>query len=201
LHRAIALVATYGGARKPKKSVLVSCVVARTVRGASLERPTPATGCWVALWYYSHLLLPPSFSSLGNGRQRSMVPVMRAPARILARVASLRCYGYVRSLSGPARTVGYGPRGRSAPCGRARGARLYTHCRRLRRGRARQRAQVLSHQRHDARFAHRGPAGTAPGTGSRKKRGYPWKKPKQNAQGLQNSKAGGRGPEGPARNG
>jgi hypothetical protein len=52
-------------------------------------------------------------------------------------------------------------------------------------------AQVLSHQRQDARFAHRGPAGAAPGAGSRKK----------NAQGLQNSKVGGRGPEGLARNG
>ena len=45
-------------------------------------------------------------------------------------------------------------------------------CRRLR-GRARQRAQVLSHQSHDARFAHRGPTRTAPAKGSRKRRGYP----------------------------
>ena len=36
-----------------------------------------------------------------------------------------------------------------------------------------QRAQVLSHQSHDARFAHRGPARTAPATGSRKRRGSP----------------------------
>eukprot|EP01046_Picozoa_sp_COSAG06_P105729 COSAG06_NODE_51984_length_308_cov_1.669856_1_plen_48_part_10 len=37
----------------------------------------------------------------------------------------------------------------------------------------RQRAQVLSHQSHDARLAHRSPARTAPATGSRKKCGYP----------------------------
>jgi hypothetical protein len=41
----------------------------------------------------------------------------------------------------------------------------------------------------------------APGTRSHEKRGYPWKKPKRSAQGLHNNKAGGRGPEGPARNG
>jgi hypothetical protein len=51
---------------------------------------------------------------------------MQAPARILARVASLRCYGYVRSLSGPARTVGYGPAGDSQPL-RARPRRTAIH--------------------------------------------------------------------------
>ena len=56
-----------------------------------------------------------------------MIPVMRAPARLLARVASLRCYGYVRSLSRQPGPLVTAPRGTSAPCGRARGARLFTH--------------------------------------------------------------------------
>ena len=67
----------------------------------------------------------PTIFFIAGQRPSAMVPVMRAPARILARVASLGCYGYVRSLSGPARTVGYGPGGAVSPCGHARGARLY----------------------------------------------------------------------------
>ena len=33
---------------------------------------------------------------IAGQRPSTMVPVMRAPARIVARVASLRCYGYAR---------------------------------------------------------------------------------------------------------
>ena len=42
----------------------------------------------------------PAIFFIAGQRPSAMVPVMRAPARLLARVASLRCYGYVRSLSG-----------------------------------------------------------------------------------------------------
>ena len=56
-----------------------------------------------------------------------MIPVSLAPARVLARVASLRYYYYVgRFLDSQDRWV-RPPGGSSAPCGRARGARLFTH--------------------------------------------------------------------------
>jgi hypothetical protein len=56
-----------------------------------------------------------------------VIPVSLAPARVSARVASLRYYYYVgRFLDSQDRWV-RPPGGSSAPCGRARGARLFTH--------------------------------------------------------------------------